>query len=134
MERRFKITVEGQAYDVLVEEITEDAGDLYPDRGTMRAAVPEASRSAGGVAVSAKAAAKPARQAGPGDVVSPLSGIVLSIDVEPGAAVEADSQVATLEAMKTKTIVTAGRAGNVGKIAVSVREAVEVDQILLTIV
>ena len=133
MRRRFKISVEGHDYDVVVEEITEDAGGLYPDRDTMRAAPPQSSAPAGVVAASAAAAADTRPAAGPGDVVSPLAGVVLSIDVALGAAVDADTPVATLEAMKTKTMVKAGRSGTVRAIAVSTGQAVEAGQTLLTI-
>lgn len=70
---------------------------------------------------------------GPGDVVSPLAGIVLSIDVKLGAGVKAETRVVTLEAMKTKTMVAAGRAGTVSAIAVDAGQGVEVGQALLTI-
>ncbi len=133
MQRRFKISVEGRDYDVVVEEVTEEAGGLYPDRETMRAAAP---RPAGGVTAAAAAAETPRAplpRAGPGDVVSPLAGVVISIDVEAGAAVEAETRVATLEAMKTKTMVKAGRDGRVSTIAVGAGEAVEAGQTLLTI-
>ena len=66
-------------------------------------------------------------------MVSPLAGVVLSIDVELGASVDADTPVATLEAMKTKTMVKAGRTGTVRAIAVSAGQAVEAGQALLTI-
>ncbi|MDJ0943298.1 MAG: acetyl-CoA carboxylase biotin carboxyl carrier protein subunit [Kiloniellales bacterium] len=133
MQRRFKISVEGRDYDVVVEEITEDAGGLYPDRDTMRGAPAGPSRPAAGVSAPAAAIAEPRPTAGPGDVVSPLAGVVVSIDVETGAAVEADTRVATLEAMKTKTMVKAGRSGKVAAIAVTAGEAVEAGQTLLTI-
>ncbi len=133
MRRRFKISVEGHDYDVVVEEVTEEAGGLYPDRETMRAAPLQSSAPAGVVAAPAKAAAEHRPAAGPGDVVSPLAGVVLSIDVELGAAVDPDTPVATLEAMKTKTMVKAGRSGTVSAIAVSAGQAVEAGQALLTI-
>ena len=135
MRRRFKISVEGHDYDVVVEEVAEEAGGLYPDRDTMRAAPAPQGAPAGVVSASAAATAaadtRPA--AGPGDVVSPLAGVVLTIGVEVGAAVEADTPVATLEAMKTKTMVKAGRSGTVRAIAVSTGQAVEAGQTLLTI-
>ncbi len=133
MQRRFKISVEGRDYDVVVEEVTEDAGGLYPDRDTMRAAPAQASRPAAGVTAPAAATAKPRPAAGPGDVVSPLAGVVVSIDVEAGATVDTETRVATLEAMKTKTMVKAGRSGKVSDIAVGAGEAVEAGQTLLTI-
>ena len=137
MQRRFKISVEGHEYDVVVEEIADEGGGLYPDRETMRAAPAQPSRpAAASAAVAPPAASAPAAgppAAGPGDVVSPLAGIVLSIDVEVGALVDEDAKVATLEAMKTKTMVKAGRAGKVSAIAVSAGQGVEAGQTLLTI-
>ena len=133
MRRRFKISVEGHDYNVVVEEVTEDEGGLYPDRDTMRATPSQPGAPAGVVAAPAAAAAEHRAPAGPGDVVSPLAGVVLSIDVEIGAAVEPDTPVATLEAMKTKTMVKAGRSGRVSAIAVSAGQAVEAGQALLTI-
>ncbi len=133
MQRRFKISVEGRDYDVVVEEVTEDSGGLYPDRDTMRAAPVQANRPAEGVTAPTTATAKPRATAGPGDVVSPLAGVVVSIDVEAGATVDAETRVATLEAMKTKTMVKAGRSGKVSVIAVGAGEAVEAGQTLLTI-
>ena len=58
---------------------------------------------------------------------------MVSIDVEVGAAVEPDTRVATLEAMKTKTIVAAGRAGTVTAVAVGSGQSVAAGQALLTI-
>ncbi|MDJ0972232.1 MAG: acetyl-CoA carboxylase biotin carboxyl carrier protein subunit [Kiloniellales bacterium] len=133
MQRRFKISVEGRDYDVVVEEVTEDSGGLYPDRDTMRAAPVQTSRPAAGVTAPTAATANPRPTAGAGDVVSPLAGVVVSIDVEAGAQVEAETRVATLEAMKTKTMVKAGRSGKVSAIAVGAGEAVEAGQTLLTI-
>ncbi len=133
MQRRFKISVEGRDYDVVVEEILDDSSDLYPDRGAMRSIPAEQSRPVS-APVSPSTTASPAPQtAGPGDVVSPLAGVVLSIDVEVGTAVEPDTRVITLEAMKTKTIVAAGREGKVSAIAVTAGEGVEAGQPLLTI-
>lgn len=133
MQRRFKISVEGQDYDVVVEEITDDSGGLYPNRSTMRAAPVEPSQSRS-LPVAPETAGSTWLQAmGPGDVVSPLAGVVLSIDVELGAAVEAGTRVITLEAMKTKTMVVADRVGKVSAIAVSIGQGVEAGQALLTI-
>ena len=133
MQRRFKISVDGRAYDVVVEEISEEAGSLYPDRGTMRAAPPQASTPASTASQPATPAPDTRPAAGPGDVASPLAGVVLSIDVEVGAAVDEKTRVATLEAMKTKTMVVAGRAGKVSAVVVKPGQAVEAGQALLTI-
>lgn len=131
MQRRFRINVEGRDYNVVVEELADDDGSLYPDRQTMRAAAPQST----GLSTKPPAPTGDALPAaGPGDVVSPLAGVVLSIDVEIGAVVNPDMRVATLEAMKTKTMVAAGRAGTVSAIAVREGQGVEAGQTLLTIV
>ena len=129
MQRRFKVSVDGHEYDVAVTEVSEGPGNLYPDQGTMEAARPA-------VAVAARGAPlqMPTRPtAGAGDVVSPIAGVVVSVDVALGAKVEATTRVVTLEAMKTKTFVSAGCAGAVSAIAVESGDAVEPGQALLTI-
>lgn len=141
MERHFKITIDGQAYDVLVEEIMPGAGTLYPDRGALPAASADAARpsvaSAGAPAAPAPSAERPpdapALAAGPGDVVCPLSGVVVSLHVELGAKVSEGARVVTLEAMKTKTVVTAPRSGKISAIAVKPGDAIETGQTMLTI-
>ena len=62
-----------------------------------------------------------------------IAGVVISINVSVGAEVTDGTPVATLEAMKTKTIVSAGRSGKVSEIAVAIGDAVEPGQPLLTI-
>jgi len=129
MQRKFKITVENREYDVTVVEVTDDGGSLYPDRGTMRAA-PVQPADAGAAAPTPP---PPSSTAGPGDVVSPLAGVVQSVEVGIGHTVDEDTHVITLEAMKTKTVVNAGRAGKVTAILVKPEQAVEAGQPLMTI-
>ena len=130
MQRRFKISVDGHEYGVAVTEVSDEPGNLYPDHGSMEAARPAAATAAV-PGLSRQAPPKPA--AGAGDVVSPIAGVVVSVDVAQGAKVEPTTRVVTLEAMKTKTFVSAGRAGTVGAIAVESGDAVEPGQALLTI-
>ncbi len=134
MQRRFKISVDGHEYDVAVTEVSDGPGNLYPDRGSMetaRASAGEAVQAPAAQGVLRQAAPKPA--AGPDDVVSPIAGVVVSIDVALGAKVEAATRVATLEAMKTKTFVNAGRDGTISNVAVAAGDPVEPGQTLLTI-
>ena len=133
MQRRFKINVEGHEYVVVVEEITDESSGLYPDRGTMRAVPAEPIQPGGLSPSSATNTETPPPSIGPGDVVSPLAGVVVSIDVELGQKVAANTRVITLEAMKTKTMVAAGRAGKVSTIGVRIGQGVEAGQALLTI-
>ena len=128
--KTFQVSVDGHEYDVAVTEVSDGPGNLYPDRGTMEAARP-AMAAAIAPGAPQQAPARPA--AGAGDVVSPIAGVVVSVDVALGAKVEATTRVVTLEAMKTKTFISAGRAGAVSAIAVESGDAVEPGQALLTI-
>ena len=71
--------------------------------------------------------------AGPNDRGAPLAGVIVEVSVAVGDVVEADQQVAVLEAMKMKTPIGAHKAGRVTAIYVSAGDGVDVDQPLMTI-
>jgi biotin carboxyl carrier protein len=130
MKKQFRITLNGKTFDVVAEVIGEDNAPASGDSGGGR----RMARSAGAAAVAAPVAkASAAPTAGGGDVPSPLAGKVVSIDVSVGQAVTAGQQIATLEAMKMNTVVSATAAGSVKAIKVSAGDSVEEGQALLTI-
>jgi biotin carboxyl carrier protein len=127
MEKKFRITVDGREYSVTVEDLSEGGGYMYPSPGSMAVPAPP-------VPAPLAAAAPLSREpAGPGDVCSTLGGVVDSLAVAVGQAVNRGDKVATIEAMKMKAPMIAPRSGNVTSIAVKVGEAVEAGQVLLTI-
>ena len=71
MHRKFRITVEGRAYDVVVEEIAGETSALPPAGAHQAASAVAAPAPA---AAAAHARAKP--EAGAGDEVAPLAGTV----------------------------------------------------------
>ena len=127
MHRKFKITVDGHPYEVVVEEIVGEAGGS----SSWPASVAAASAAVAAAPPHAPAAHAPA--AGPGAEVAPLAGTVQSIDVTIGQAVSAGDKIAVLEAMKMKTEVHAKGAGKVASIAVAVGESVDTGAVLLTL-
>lgn len=130
MTKHLKITVEGKVYDVVVEDVTEDAGSsLYPQPGLAVSSAPVAATAAPVAAPAATTGAP----AGAKDKVSPLGGVIVEISVKVGDKVSAGQQVAVLEAMKMKTVVAADYDGTVTNIAVKVGEAVDSGQTLMTI-
>ncbi len=121
MIRKLRVTVDGKAYDVTVE---------MPDQAfappPALAPVVEAS-----VAPEAPAATPVTAGGGsPGDVVSPLAGRVIAVNVQVGQAVKEGDHLITLEAMKMNTFVVAPRAGKVAEIKVEVGTAVDEGQAL----
>lgn len=125
--KRLRVTVEGKVYDVLVEMLDED-----PPRAASAAA---AQTTAAPVASAPPPAAPPVVNAHPpagaNDIVSPLAGKVVSIDVKAGQSVDAGTQVATIEAMKMNTHVFAPRAGRVSAVTANPGDAVEEGTVLL---
>ncbi len=129
--KNLRITVEGKVYDVQVELLDEENPAPAPRRAS----------SGGGSRVAApppKKAAAPAAQAAPapsgdGSVLSPLAAVVVSVDVAVGDTIEAGQKVATLEAMKMNTIVSATSAGTVKAILVNPGDGVEEGQAILEI-
>lgn len=135
MEKKFRITVEGRAYVVTVEDISsEGAQKLYPEPGSMSVAPqPAAPVPTAPPPASAPAASAPAGSAGPGDELSPLGGVVQEVLVSVGQAVNEGDKLISLEAMKMVTHVYAKRGGTVTAIAVKPGDPVDAGQVLLSI-
>ena len=128
MVKHLKITVEGKIYDVVVEDVSEDAGStFYQPPG-----VPSAPRPAAAPAAPAAPAAA-AAAAGADDKVAPLAGVVVDVSVSVGQEVKAGDKVAVIEAMKMKTVVSAHKDGKITSVAVKVGDAVESGQPIVTI-
>ena len=124
--KKLKITVEGKVYEVVVEVFDDAPAAPAPARVV----------SASPVSAPASSSPKPAAAApaaGPGDVVSPLTGKIAAIAVEVGAEVKEGDQVVTVEAMKMNTYVYASKTGKVTAINVQVGDGVEEGQALLKI-
>lgn len=133
MERKFRITVEGRAFVVTVEDLTETAGSsLYPAPGSMQ--VPLGSVVAPAV-VGNGGAALPVSAPVPagGAVVSNLGGIVESIHVAVGDNVAPGDRVATVEAMKMKNAIVADHPGRVTAVHVKPGDAVDAGQLLVSL-
>jgi biotin carboxyl carrier protein len=116
--KKLRVTVEGKAYEVLVEMLDEPAPSA--PRPVAQLAAPVAAPASN----QAPAAAKPAA-GGAGDVPSPLAGKVVSIDVQIGQTVAEGAQVATVEAMKMNTFIYAPKSGTVAAILVNPGDGVE---------
>ena len=135
MIKKLRVTVDGIAYDVLVELADEAGAPVVYVPPT--APPPPAPLSLGTVSSAPTESAAPAESAagpaGPGDVPSPLAGRVTAINVQPGQEVKEGDHLITLEAMKMNTFVMAPRAGKINELKVAVGTAVEEGQVLVTL-
>ncbi|HEY9234985.1 MULTISPECIES: acetyl/propionyl/methylcrotonyl-CoA carboxylase subunit alpha [Phenylobacterium] len=64
-------------------------------------------------------------------IISPMPGLVVSIDVEPGQSVQAGQAVAVVEAMKMQNIIRAERDGVVKSVGPKAGDSVAADEVLL---
>ena len=120
---KLQITIEGKAYEVEVEVLEDEESPPGPSYAPHHAT----HAGAGGHAQS---------YGGPWDsdgkiCRSPVTGLVIKVNVRPGQAVEAGELVLLLEAMKMETNVTAPRAGRVKNVHVAPGDSVKLNQVLL---
>lgn len=120
--KSYTITVNGNVYDVTVEEVAN---------GTAPAARPVAVPVAAPKAAPAKAAAKPA--AGSVEVKAGAAGKVFKIEASVGQTVKSGDTVVVIEAMKMEIPVVAPEDGTVASINVAVGDAIESGAVLATL-
>ncbi len=121
--KNYTITVNGNVYDVTVEE----AGS-----GSAPAARPAARPAAAPKAAPAPAA-KPAGGAGSIEVKAGAAGKVFKLEASVGQAVKKGDAVVIIEAMKMEIPVVAPEDGTVASIDVAVGDAIESGAVLATL-
>ena len=133
--KTYKITVNGTAYDVVVEETGSQPSNYSPIPSAVQAVSPTPQAPAPSAAPQASPAAKAApAPAGAGSkVVCPMPGTILAVKVKVGDKVDKNSVVAILEAMKMENEIVTSYAGTVTSIAVSSGDSVNSGDLLVTI-
>ena len=127
--KNLKITVNGTAYDVQVEEVAAGAAPAAP----APAAKPAAPAAAPAPAAKPAAPAAAPAPAGANDIVCPLAAVVVAVNVKEGQQVKAGDLLVTLEAMKMNTPVNSPADGTVSKICVSAGQSVNEGEVLLSL-
>jgi biotin carboxyl carrier protein len=117
--KKLRVTIEGKTYDVAVEILDEAGAVSAPAPAAVAPPAPVAASTAAATQVPKMSAATA------GDVVCPLTGKVVSIDVKVGDLVQEGGQVATVEAMKMNTYIYSSCSGKVSSVFVRPGEGVE---------
>lgn len=119
--KQYRITVNGQSYDVMVEEVS--AGTTAPTaaQAPRPAAAPAATPAS---AAASAAAAAVAPSAGALSVKAPMPGTVMAFKVTKGQAVKRGDVLLILEAMKMENEIVAPQDGTVVALRVPVSASV----------
>ena len=114
--KNYTITVNGNVYDVTVEEGAAGAATSAPKAAAPKAAAPKAAAGHGSVKVN-----------------SPMPGKILSVKTSVGQAVKKGEVLMILEAMKMENEVVAPEDGTVASIDVAAGDSVEAGVVLATL-
>lgn len=122
--KKLRITIGDKSYDVSVEVLSDDSAPVptipRPAAGSSHIAPPPTA-----------APARPTGAAAPGVIISPMAGMVKSIQVKEGDSVEQGQVLVLLDAMKVENRITAPSAGKVSKILVKEGDTVTEGHVLL---
>jgi biotin carboxyl carrier protein len=114
--KNYTITVNGNVYDVVVEE----AGGAVSAPAAAKAAPKAAPKAAAGAAGSVK-------------ISAPMPGKVLKVNTSAGAAVKKGDVLLVFEAMKMENDITAPQDGTVASVNVSVGQSFEPGELLVSL-
>ncbi len=123
--KKFNVTVNGNTYEVVVEEVGSTAAAPVFSAPAAPAAAPAAP-----AAPKAPAAAGPA---GAVKVTSPMPGTILEVKVAKGQAVKKGDVICVLEAMKMENDIPAPADGVVASVNVQKGASVAANDVLVTL-
>lgn len=123
--KNYIITVNGNTYNVQVEETSASATDITAPI-VQPAAQVKAPQAAPKAAMSSQAS-------GSVNIEAPMPGKILAVKKQTGEAVKSGEVVVILEAMKMENEIVASCDGTVASINVAVGDTVEAAQVLATL-
>jgi methylmalonyl-CoA carboxyltransferase small subunit len=125
---KLQVTVEGKTYEVEVEILEEDAGT----ESTIHPAYPPPAPAQPALTASEFRNSESWGEAEDEKVCrSPIAGLVVRVNVEPGQSVEANDVLMVLEAMKMENSVTAPASSTVKSVLVAPGDSVRAGQVLV---
>ena len=122
---RLRIKIEGKIYEAEVEILdSQESAPEYPPYPPVQSTFVPASLPEQQVRV------EPERD-DEKECRSPVAGMVMKVNVEPGQQVEPDAVVVVLESMKMEMQITRPQGGLVKRVFVAPGAAVKVDEVML---
>jgi methylmalonyl-CoA carboxyltransferase small subunit len=127
---KLQIGIDGKTYEVEVEVLQDDGESRAPSYGPYSAV-----RSTLQLPSSRPASPPPVKSNGDVNEAkvcrSPVAGVVIRMNIQPGQQLQAGDVMIVLEAMKMETNVTAPSAGVVKAIKVEPQDSVKVNQVVV---
>ena len=120
MKRKFKITIEGESYEVEVEEIEETGTKVPPSPAKSPPITPEAPPAPLRASSSSVTKPPPARVSAEEVITSPMPGTITAIRVKAGDEVKAGDVLLILESMKIENEILAPWDGKIREVFVAV--------------
>lgn len=124
--KNLRITVNGKTYDVQVEELSEGSSASVP-------AAPAPAAAAAPAPAAQPAQAAPAASADGEEILCPMPGTILSINVKAGEKISEGDVIVVFEAMKMENEIKAPRDCTVLSVDVSKDDTVETGTLIATI-
>jgi methylmalonyl-CoA carboxyltransferase small subunit len=127
---KLQVGIYGKTYEVEVEVLEDDASPRQPSYASHQP-LPAAVQPL--PVASAQSPVPAAVENAEEDKLcrSPVTGIVIKVNIEPGQTVQANAPIVLLEAMKMETNVTAHSAGKVKNVRVVPGDSVKVGQVVV---
>ncbi len=130
---RYKVTVNGTAYDVLVEDMGGTQAAYAPVAQPVPAAVPAAAPQPAPAPVAAPIPAAAPAPAGASVVEAPMPGKILKLSVAVGASVASGDVLLILEAMKMENEISAPVSGTIREIRAREGDSVNTGDVLVVL-
>ena len=140
--KEYKFTIGGKKYEVAVSGIEGNVADVSVngvaykveiEEGAAPAAVSAASPAAQAKAPAAAPAPAPAAAGAGKSILSPLPGVIISVDVKQGDSVKRGDKVAVIEAMKMENEILSDCDGTVTAVHVQKGDTVADEAKIVTI-
>ena len=125
---KLKIGIDGKQYEVDIEILEDDTvtGSYLPPHGPPTTVQPVSVPTPGVSALPADQKVDEAKVCR-----SPVAGVVVKLNVQPGQELQTNDLMMVLEAMKMETNITAPVAGKVKQVTVAQGDGVKVNQVLV---
>jgi len=133
MGKKFKITVDGETFEVEVEEIKSKQTITKINKVSSAEREPEVKETKNVMSKPTSSAVANPTKTSKGVVTAPLPGEILSINVKEGDSVKKGDQLLVIEAMKMENEVFAPAGGTIKEIFVKPGDYVETGQKLIEI-